>query len=198
MPIRPPRATRLAVATPLVLAVVAAAAGSLAACGGADERDTDRTSLQANAPADVMQNDTTVAVIPGAAAAGGAVSGADVFPRCAACHQANGQGLPGTYPPLAGSEWVVGNPEVPIRIVLHGLQGPITVKGASYNNAMMAFADQLSDAEIAAVISYERSSWGNSAAPVTAEQVRAVRDATKAQTTPWAPSALQGMLKGGG
>lgn len=190
------------------LASFAAPAAALAlltagatACGGADNRDPDRTSLEARAPHDVMWNDTTVAVIPGTGAgggAGGAANGSEIFTRCAACHQSTGLGVPGAYPPLAGSEWLLNNPEVPIRIVLHGLQGPITVKGASFNNAMTPFGDQLSDAEIAAVISYERSSWGNKAAPITAAQVKAVRDATKSQTTPWKPADLQPLIHTGG
>ena len=104
--------------------------------------------------------------------------------------------MPGAYPPLAGSEWLLNNPEVPIRIVLHGVQGPITVKGSSFNNAMTPFGDQLSDAEIAAVLSYERSSWGNNAAPVTSEQVATVRAATKAQTGPSKPDELKGLING--
>lgn len=181
-------------------AVVAASAAlvvAVTACGGADSRDTDRTSVAATQQGDVMYFDSTQAVIPGAAAAGGAAgaaNGAELFTRCAACHQSTGLGMAGAYPPLAGSEWLLGNPEVPIRIVLHGLQGPITVKGGSFNNAMTPFGDQLSDAEIAAIISYERSSWGNSASKITAEQVKTVREATKAQTTPWKPSDLQGLI----
>ena len=184
---------------PVFAAVIAAGTIiSLAACGGADERDTDRSA--GTAPAadsrNVMYFDSTVAVVPGTggAAKGGAANGAEVFTRCAVCHQASGLGMPGAYPPLAGSEWLNGNPEVPIRIVLHGLQGPITVKNASFNNAMTPFADQLSDDEIAAVISYERSSWGNSSSKVTAEQVKAVREATKTQTTPWKPDDLKGLI----
>jgi mono/diheme cytochrome c family protein len=170
---------------------------TLAACGGADSRDTDRTSVAANQPRSVMDFDSTQAVIPGAAsAAGGGANGAELFTRCAACHQASGMGMPGAYPPLAGSEWLLNNPEVPIRIVLHGLQGPITVKGGSFNNAMTPFGDQLSDAEIAAIISYERSSWGNSASKITAEQVKSVREATKAQTGPWKPDDLKGLING--
>ncbi|MGI9091214.1 MAG: c-type cytochrome [Gemmatimonadaceae bacterium] len=187
-----PRSTARAIA--LATLVTATFAG----CGGADSRDTDRTSLAANAPHDVMYFDSTAlpAKVASAGGAGGAANGAELFSRCAVCHQANGQGLAGAYPPLAGSEWLVNNPEVPIRIVLHGLQGPITVKGASFNNAMTPFADQLSDAEIAAVISYERSSWGNNASAVTAAQVQAVRAATKAQTAPWTPADLQGLING--
>jgi mono/diheme cytochrome c family protein len=178
-----------------------AACTTLAACGGADSRDTERPSAAANDPGSVMYFDSTKAVIPGAPAAAGAApggataaNGAEVFTRCAACHQANGMGVPGAYPPLAGSEWLLGNPEVPIRIVLHGLQGPITVKTGSFNSAMTPFADQLSDAEIAAVISYERSSWGNSASKITAEQVATVRAATKTQTGPWKPDELKGLV----
>lgn len=171
---------------------------ALAACGGADSRDTDRTSVAANEPTSVMFFDSTKAVIPGAAvAAGGAAAapnGAELFTRCAACHQATGLGVPGAYPPLAGSEWLLNNPEVPIRIVLHGAQGPITVKNTSFNNAMTPFGDQLSDAEIAAIITYERSSWGNSASAITAAQVASVRAATKSQTTPWNPNDLKGLI----
>lgn len=180
-----------------ILATLAACT-TLAACGGADSRDTDRTSMAANEPKSVMYFDSTQAVIPGTPAAGGAAgataNGAELFTRCAACHQASGLGVPGAYPPLAGSEWLLNNPEVPIRIVLHGLQGPITVKNTSFNNAMTPFADQLTDAEIAAIITYERSSWGNNASKITAEQVASVRAATKAQTAPWKPDELKGLI----
>lgn len=172
----------------------------VAACGGADQRDTDRAATTPSSQS-VMYFDSTVAVVPGEKAAGGGAAaganGAEIFTRCAACHQATGLGMPGAYPPLAGSEWLDNNPEVPIRIVLHGLQGPITVKGTSFNNAMTPFGDQLSDAEIAAVISYERSSFGNHASAITAEQVKAVREATKSQTTPWNPKDLQPLIHAG-
>ncbi|MDQ6738043.1 MAG: cytochrome c [Gemmatimonadota bacterium] len=180
-------------------AVSGSALVTMTACGGADSRDTDRASVSATTPpnqvSNVMYFDSTQAVIPTApgAAAGGA-NGAELFTRCAACHQASGLGVPGAYPPLSGSEWLVNNPEVPIRIVLHGLQGPITVKNTSFNNAMTPFGDQLSDAEIAAIISYERSSWGNSASKVTAEQVASARAATKTQTAPWKPDELKGLI----
>ena len=171
----------------------------LAACGGADTSDPDRTSLGAREPHDVMWFDSSVAVIPGqggkgGGAAAGTANGAEVFTRCAVCHQSTGLGMPGAYPPLAGSEWLVNNPEVPIRIVLHGAQGPITVKGSTFNSAMTPFGEQLSDAEIAAVLSYERSSWGNNASPITAAQVAAVRAATKSQTAPWSPKELEGLI----
>ena len=119
-------------------------------------------------------------------AGGGAVDGAAVFQaRCVACHQATGQGLPGVFPPLAGSEWVVGQEARLAAIVLRGVTGKLTVKGTAYNGAMPAFADQLSDAEIAAVLTHVRSQWGNTAGPVTAEAVAAARTQTAAMAAPF-------------
>ncbi|WP_326540397.1 c-type cytochrome [Pseudorhodoferax sp.] len=94
---------------------------------------------------------------------------------CAACHQASGQGLPGVFPPLAGSEWVLGKPDTVAAIVLHGATGPLTVRGTVYNGVMPAFKDQLGDAELAALLSHLRGQWGNQAEPVAAETVAAVR-----------------------
>ena len=114
-------------------------------------------------------------------AAGSAVDGAAIYQsRCVACHQATGQGLPGVFPPLAGSEWVAGKDAKVAQIVLRGVTGKLTVKGTAYNGAMPAFADQLNDAEIAAVLTHVRSQWGNSAAAVSAETVAAARAATAA------------------
>ncbi|SDB99922.1 Cytochrome c, mono-and diheme variants [Cupriavidus sp. YR651] len=119
-------------------------------------------------------------------AAGGAVDGAAVFQgRCVACHQATGQGLPGVFPPLAGSEWVTGKDAKLASIVLRGVTGKLTVKGTAYNGAMPAFADQLSDAEIAAVLTHVRSQWGNTAPAVTAETVAAARAETAAMKAPF-------------
>ena len=101
---------------------------------------------------------------------------------CSKCHQLDGQGLPGQYPPLVGSEWVLASgPARMIRIVLDGAQGPITVKGVAFNNNMAAHRDALNDQQIAAVITYVRTQrdWGHSAAPVTSEEVAAVRKKTK-------------------
>jgi mono/diheme cytochrome c family protein len=119
-------------------------------------------------------------------------NGAAVFSaRCAACHQANGKGVPGVFPPLAGSEFVDGDAARVVRIVLHGITGPVTVAGATFNGAMPAWADQLSDAEIAAVLSYERSSFGNQAPPIASSLVAAERAATAGRTQPWTASELQ-------
>lgn len=112
---------------------------------------------------------------------------------CAACHQATGAGLEGAFPPLAGSEYVTGSATVPIAIVLHGLQGEITVKGKKYNSAMMAWGSVLNDADLAATLTYVRSQWGNRAAPVTAAQVRAVRARLASRTTPFTAAELRAL-----
>jgi mono/diheme cytochrome c family protein len=104
--------------------------------------------------------------------------------RCSACHQANGQGVAGVFPPLAGSEWVLGPEKVLIAALLHGISGEIEVRGAKYQGAMPAFAF-LSDAEIAAVATYIRSAWGNTASAVTMEQVAQMRAATRDRTEPY-------------
>src|SRR5438105_307496 len=96
--------------------------------------------------------------------------------NCQTCHQANGQGVPGQYPPLAGSEFTNGGSRRMGMIVLKGLQGPVKVKGQQYGTAVMQPWDKtLTDQKIAHVITYERSDWGNSASPVTVEQIAALR-----------------------
>jgi mono/diheme cytochrome c family protein len=110
---------------------------------------------------------------------------------CAVCHQATGLGLEGAFPPLAGSEWLNGRPEIPIAIVLHGLQGPITVKGKAFNGAMMAWGAAMTDDDIAGTLTYARSQWGNRAAAVTPAQVRAVRARFASRTTPWSAAELK-------
>lgn len=128
--------------------------------------------------------------------AGGAVDGAAIYTaRCVACHQANGAGLPGVFPPLAGSEWVTGKPELLAKIVLHGVQGTLTVKGSAYNGAMPPFKDQVSDAEIAAVATYVRKQWGNAAPPIAADVVAAARTETASRTEPWKGDADLAALK---
>ncbi len=126
---------------------------------------------------------------PAKKAAGGPAGGeqvAELSPRdrgkkifaanCQTCHQATGQGVPGQYPPLAGSEFTNGGSRRMGMIVLKGLQGPVKVKGQQYGTAVMQPWDKtLTDQKIADVMTYERSDWGNGASPVTAEQVAALR-----------------------
>ena len=130
-------------------------------------------------------------ILPAVARAQKPKTGPEVFVTCTACHQATGLGLPGAFPPLAGSEWVNGKPEIPIAIVLHGLQGEITVKGAKFNGMMMPWEATFSDQEIANVITYIRSQWGNKSPAVEAPLVAKVRAATKARKTQWTIAELK-------
>jgi mono/diheme cytochrome c family protein len=127
-------------------------------------------------------------------------TGQQIYQRCATCHQATGLGIPGAFPPLAGSEWATAaNAALPIRIVLRGLQGPVTVKNQRFNSAMPAYGtgQPLSDADVASVLTYVRSSWGNQASAVTPAQVAGERSATAAHTTPWTAADLTPLLQGG-
>lgn len=109
---------------------------------------------------------------------------------CSACHQANGEGIPKTFPPLAGSSIVNGPPGPHIAIVLKGLVGPITVKGQSYSGAMAPW-ESLTDAQIAGAINYERTHWGNTGTQVTAADVAALRKRLKPRTMPYTMADLK-------
>lgn len=99
--------------------------------------------------------------------------------NCAACHQATGEGLAGAFPPLKGNAAVNDDDASKhIDVVLHGLSGTV-IDGVSYPSPMPPFADSLSDADIAAIIDYERSSWGNHGKPITAAEVTAARGQAK-------------------
>ncbi len=114
-------------------------------------------------------------------------------PTCVACHQANGKGLPGQFPPLVKSDWLLEpEPGRIIRIVLDGLSGPLQVEGQSYNGAMVPWRDVLTDEEIAAVLTYVRQNpeWGNNAPAVTPDRVKQVRERTKDRRQPWSPEEV--------
>jgi mono/diheme cytochrome c family protein len=116
--------------------------------------------------------------------------GAAVYARtCIACHQPTGLGLPPVFPPLANAPIVAGNPELPVKFILQGLMGPITVNGMTYNSMMPPVAG-VSDADIADVLTYVRQSFGNKANAVTADQVKAIRAANAARTAPWTTAEL--------
>ncbi|MEY4545848.1 MAG: hypothetical protein RL685_2043 [Pseudomonadota bacterium] len=114
---------------------------------------------------------------------------------CSACHQPEGQGIPFAFPPLAGSQWLTGDAETPIRIVLLGMSGPVEVNGATFNLVMPPPLG-LDDAKIAEAISYARTSFGNSASAVDAELVKKVRESLGARTTPWTASELTALRTG--
>ena len=93
---------------------------------------------------------------------------------CGTCHQSNGKGARGRMPPLAGTDWVTGNKQRLITVVLNGLQGPLEINGESYNSVMPPHRF-LKDDEIATILTYIRKSFGNQASAVTEEEVRSAR-----------------------
>jgi mono/diheme cytochrome c family protein len=168
-----------------------AALSVLVACGGGGDTaaDTSAESTPATeaAPADAPAAEPTATVA--------SANGEEIYQRCVTCHMADGNGMAGAFPPLAGSEWVTGPAARPIAIVMHGLQGEITVKGATYNSMMMAYGTgvPMSDDEIAAVLTYVRSNFGNSAPAVTPAEVAAVRAATAGRSTPMTVADLEAL-----
>lgn len=127
-----------------------------------------------------------------AAATNPVAAGKNVYAKnCTGCHQTTGLGLAGAFPPLLKSEWVNGAPETVVRILLHGLQGPVEVEGATYNGAMPAWKNVLKDEEIAAVATYIRQWAPNSASPVPVEMVASLRQATASRTGAWTAAELK-------
>jgi mono/diheme cytochrome c family protein len=145
------------------LAIGAAVTLAVTACSKSDNSSTSSAESTAGA----MQA-ASVAASP-------ATGGAQVYStNCSSCHQTNGQGVPGAFPPLAGNATVTGDPKTVIHIVKYGLSGKVQVGHETYNGMMPPWGTQLSAAAVASVISYIRTSWGNAASPVTLADVKAV------------------------
>lgn len=113
---------------------------------------------------------------------------------CLPCHQPGGKGLPGVYPPLAGSEWVKGDPGRLVKIVLHGLEGPIQVAGQTYGAGAAAVPmpamSGLTDEQVADVLSHVREAYGDGAAPVPVDLVRRLRAQAGERSAPWTVGEL--------
>jgi len=143
----------------IFLPVTAIAIFLLTACGN------NTTKPETNGPA----TETTPPVPTSSAAAG-----MDIYNKtCVACHQASGMGIPNSFPPLAKSDFL-NDKEKTINQVLKGYSGELTVNGQKYNQTMPA--QQLNDDEIAAVLTYVYSSFGNNGSTVTPAEVKAQRD----------------------
>jgi mono/diheme cytochrome c family protein len=109
---------------------------------------------------------------------------------CQQCHQATGLGVPGRFPPLVGSPWVAGSPRVLVRIVLDGIEGPIDVNGQRFDWVMPGARQQLSDEQVAALITYIRRSYSDTTdaiEPAMVSQVRATPHAGR-----WTVAELSG------
>ncbi len=98
--------------------------------------------------------------------------------NCQACHMAEGQGIPGAFPPLAKSDFLMKDQKRAIGVVLNGLSGAIQVNGQTYQMEMPSHA-QLTDQQVADVLTYIQNNWGNEAKPVTPAQVSEVRKSSK-------------------
>ncbi len=117
--------------------------------------------------------------------------------NCAACHQPDGSGLTGAFPPLAGSDYLKGDRYQVMAAALFGLSGPITVNGVDYNGVMPSMG-HLPDADLAAALTYVLGSWGNDGAAVSVEEVAAIRAELGAQDRAAGsrhPGATEGELK---
>ncbi len=145
--------------------VVGGLALSVAAC--ADGKD----AAQSTAPSATAVHDAEVAGAAASAASGGE---ALYKQHCVACHREDGKGLPGAFPPLADSDYLLGDADRAISVAVHGKSGEITVNGQQFNSVMPSVG-YLSDEEVAGVITYINQAWGNKGVAVTAAQVAAVR-----------------------
>jgi mono/diheme cytochrome c family protein len=111
--------------------------------------------------------------------------------NCASCHQASGVGQPGQYPPLVKSEWVLGSKERLAAILLKGLQGAVTVDNSTFSTMVMPAQESvLSPEKLADLMTYIRGSWGNTAGPVTVDEVNAAKTKLTSRTTAYSEAEL--------
>ena len=152
----------------LTIATIALAGSMLlSACAKSNNSASEASSAPESTPA------TSAAPV---SSTGGASPAATAYTaNCASCHQPGGKGLAGSFPPLAGNPVVTGDPQKVVHIVKYGLTGKIMVGPDIYNGMMPPWGSQLSAEQIAGVITYIRTSWGNNASPVTAALVTAVK-----------------------
>ncbi|MCY3928608.1 MAG: hypothetical protein OXG81_10045 [Acidobacteria bacterium] len=144
---------------------------------------------------------TSTDVVPDASAAAPALTAAETaqlnrgrrhYRACRSCHNEDGRGQDGLGPSLVRSPWVLGSSERLVALVLQGIEGPIEVHGETWDDLMPGFATdpRLPDTAIAALLTYIRRSWGNTAGPVSPELVTAVRQRTGERLDPWTASEL--------
>jgi len=135
------------------------------------------TACGSEAPRSAAQNDTQVHSAEVAKAAAGDMAAGERAYRthCQACHQADGSGLPGAFPPLAGNPNIEGNAEMVIDNVLGGRQGELTVNGVTYNSVMPAMS-YLSDQDVADIVTFVMNSWTDAEVAISAEQVARQRE----------------------
>ena len=101
---------------------------------------------------------------------------------CSTCHQPDGKGMEGVFPPLAGSDYIKADPKALPRVILHGLVGPVKVNGKDYNSNMPPMS-QLTDDEVANISTYVLNSWGNPGGRITKQEAAAIRAAKPANAS---------------
>ena len=122
---------------------------------------------------------------------GSTLDGTSLFvANCSSCHGADGSGIRGVFPPLNGSSIVQGDKQTLTKILLHGMQGQVTVQGDQYNGTMPSFGNILSDEQISATITYIRSMPDNETGGISAEEVSKVRNETSTRQQAWTPNEL--------
>lgn len=112
---------------------------------------------------------------------------------CASCHGSSGSGLSGLGPSLIDSPWLLDEAQVPVRIVLDGLTGPIEVDGETWDLTMPGHREnpRLADEDIAGLLTWARRQWGHQADPISPQQVLTIREATRGRKLPWTIQSLQ-------
>ena len=161
--------------------------------------EADLLAIPANATLDGGSAPSAAPVAGASSAKAGAAPGgvdldagkAQYMAICVACHQPTGMGLPPVFPPLVKSEYVTGDPERMIAIILNGVMGPIEVDGKSYNNLMPAQGAVLTDTKISQVASFVRATFGEGASPVSPEQVAEARKKYGLRPTGWTEAELK-------
>lgn len=152
---------------------------SVSACGQNNDQKAAQTAAQAATQAATNKVDPALAVHAAEAASVSLedriANGKKLFgTHCSACHQSEGQGLKGAFPPLAGSDNLLEGPAIAVNAVINGLAGPITVNGVEYNSVMPALS-YLSDSDVADIVTFVMNSWDNPGGEVNAAEVAAAR-----------------------
>lgn len=139
----------------------------LTACAQSDD---DSAATQGANDTAVHTAEVSAASVDGLMAKGEAI----YLANCSACHQPSGVGLPGAFPPLAGSDYLQGDRKQVMAAALFGLSGPVTVNGVEYNGVMPSLG-HLPDEDLAAALTYVLGSWGNNGSAVSVAEVTALR-----------------------
>lgn len=109
---------------------------------------------------------------------------------CSSCHGTGGKGMAGAFPPLVNAKWITTNKTVPIKILLHGVQGEMQVQDRTYGGTMNSYGDQLSNAEIAAILNYLRSESEADVPTITKQDVKKIKDKYSERSSPWTAQEL--------